>query len=331
VTDWRESTQRTAVVTGATGFLGLNLVRYLLVAGWRVRTVGRRPLLDPDGRTVNHSIVDVRHHEELLPVFAGADVVFHLAAKITLATVDPEAWDINVRGTASVARAAREAGVGRLVHCSSVNAFDLARARPPLNERSPRSTNADRPLYDRSKAAGEVEVRKMIDGGLDATIANPTGVIGPGDPGPSRVNAIIEKAARGRLPIIVDGGFDWVDVRDVVRGLVALSERGRTGENYLLTGHRASALQLTRMAAAVNGRRGPLVALPIGLARRAAPRIERIGNIFNSGLITPASIGALVDDPVVDGSKATAELDHHPRPLAESVRDTVMWFEDKAR
>lgn len=222
-----------AVVTGASGYVGVNLVHHLQDAGWRVRTVGRRPLDFAD-----HTIADVRDRGELRPVFEGAEVVFHLAAKITLATVDPEAWDINVRGPAAVATAALEAGVLRLVHCSSVHAFDLARSRPVLDERSPRATNPDRPVYDRTKAAGEDEVRRVIEAGLDATIVNPTGIIGPVDLGPSRINAIIDQAARGHLPVVVRGGFDWVDVRDVVLGLVAAAARGRTGENYLLPGTR---------------------------------------------------------------------------------------------
>ena len=293
--------------------------------------MGRRPFAGDDPAGVDHTMADVRRKAELGPVFEGADVVFHLAAKITLASVDPEAWDINVRGPAAVAAAALEAGVARLVHCSSVHAFDLARSRPRLDERSPRATDADRPLYDRSKAAGEDEVRRVIEAGLDATIVNPTGIIGPVDLEPSRINAIIDQAARGHLPVAVHGGFDWVDVRDVVLGLVAAAERGRTGENYLLPGHQATVVHLGRLAAAFNGHLGPVVALPGGLARWVAPLGERIGRLIHSEAFTPASIGTLLDDPVVDGSKAAAELGHHPRPLEDSVRDTVRWFEGEAR
>jgi len=313
------------VVTGASGYVGVNLLHYLQQAGFRVRTVGRRPL-----GSVDHTIADIREHDKLRRVFEGAAVVYHLAAKITLASVDPETWDINVRGPAAVAAAALEAGVPRLVHCSSVHAFDLARSHPRLDERSLRATNSDRPLYDRSKAAGEAEVRRVIEAGLDATIVNPTGIIGPVDSGPSRINAIIDQAARGHLPVVVRGGFDWVDVRDVVLGLVAAAERGRTGENYLLPGHQATVLHLGRLAAALNGHLGPVVAVPGRLARWVAPLGERIGHRVHSEVFTPGSVGTLLDDPIVDGSKAAAELSHHPRPLEDSVRDTVRWFEGEA-
>lgn len=322
---------RLAVVTGASGYVGVNLVQRLQKDGWTLRTVDLRPLcgVDPDG--VEHHLADVREQGPLRPILEGADVVFHLAAKITLASHDPEAWDINVRGPAAVAGAAFEVGVARMVHCSSVHAFDLERSRPRLDERSPRSTRPNRPVYDRSKAAGELEVRQAVDAGLDATIVNPTGIIGPVDRGPSRINAVIDQAARGHLPIVVHGGFDWVDVRDVVAGLVVAAEKGRTGENYLLPGHQATALHLGRMAAALNGHLGPVLAIPGWMATRIAPLGERIGRRLNSDAFTPASIGTLLDDPLVDGDKAATELGHRPRPLEDSVRDTVRWFEGEPR
>jgi len=321
----------TAVVTGASGFVGVNLVRRLLADGWRVRTIDRRPVVGVDPADVEHTLADVRDRPAVKAPMVGADLVFHLAAKITLASVDPEAWDINTAGPATVAAAALEVGVRRLVHCSSVHAFDLLRSRPSVNEHSPPSTEPDRPVYDRSKAAGEAAVRRVVDQGLDATIVNPTGIIGPVDFGPSRINAIIDQAARGHLPVVVVGGFDWVDVRDVVEGLVAAAGRGRRGESYLLSGHRATVVHLGRLAAGLNGRLGPVVALPARVARWLAPAGERIGRLFDSEAFTPASIGTLLDYPVVDGMKAATELGHDPRQLEDSVRDTVRWFEGIAR
>jgi nucleoside-diphosphate-sugar epimerase len=311
-----------AVVTGASGYVGVNLVQHLRHSGWLVRTVGRRPLGGAD-----HTSADIRDRDKLRPVLEGATIVFHLAAKITLSRVDPEAWDINVRGPAAVAASALDAGVQRMVHCSSVHAFDLARSRPVLSENSPRATSPDRPIYDRSKAAGELEVRRVVEAGLDATIVNPTGVIGPVDKGPSRMNTIINLAARGRLPVVVQGGFDWVDVRDVVAGLVAAAERGRTGENYLLPGHRTTVLELGRLAAALNGHRGPILAIPGKLAMWVAPAAEWIGHRFHSDFLTPASVGTLLDDPIVDGKKAATELSYQPRPLEDTVRDLLRSFE----
>ena len=318
------------MITGASGYVGINLIRHLRAAGWRLRTIDVAPLAGVETAGIEQTIADVRDADALARVMRGADVVFHLAARITLASVDPEAWDINTTGPATVAGATLAAGVPRLVHCSSVHAFDLSLARPRLNELSPRSTDPRRPVYDRSKYAGELEIRTVIDAGLDATIVNPTGIIGPIDLGPSRMNMVIESAARGRLPVVVRGGFDWVDVRDVAAGLVAASENGVTGENYLLGGHQATAQHLARLAAALNGHRGPVAALPGHVARWVAPAGERISAWFGSDVFTPASIGTLVEDPLVEHDKATSELGFRPRPLVDTVRDAVRWFEGEA-
>ena len=151
-----------------------------------------------------------------------------------------------------------------------------------------------------------VAVRKVIERGLDATIVNPTGIIGPIDLGPSRMNRVIHSAARGRLPVVVHGGFDWVDVRDVVLGLLAAAEHGRTGENYLLSGHQASAKHLARLAAALNGHLGPVVAIPGKVATWMAPSGEWIGRRLGSDAFTPASIGTLVEHPIAEVDETTA-------------------------
>ncbi len=319
-----------AAVTGASGYLGSNLIALLLERGWAVRAVTRRPLpafargpAAGAGRLELRPLDDIRDQPQLEDAFVGVDAVFHLAARISLFTEDPAVWDINVHGPRAVGRAALAQGVRRLVHCSSVHAFDVSQARGAVDESCPRSTAPGRPVYDRSKAAGEAALRTVVDEGLDAVVVNPTGIVGPVDVGPSRVNRLLLLAARGRLPVVLAGGFDWVDVRDVALGLTAALERGRTGENYLLGGHRRSSLELSRLAARAGGHRGPRFTVPTSLAARVAPMGNRIGRRVGSDLLTPASIGALLDDPVVDTSKAERELGYSPRPLERTVSDLV--------
>jgi len=316
-----------ALVTGASGIVGRNLVALLLDRGWEVRTFGRRPLTGSEATRVDHLIGDVRDPRRVGVAVRDVEVVFHLAARITLLSEDPDAWSINVDGPRIVAEAARRAGVDRLVHCSSVHAFDATRSEGLLDESCPRS-GADRPLYDRTKAAGEEAIRREVGAGLDATIINPTGIIGPVDPGLTRINRLMRTAARGRLVVATGGGFDFVDVRDVVLTAVAALDRGRTGESYLVPGHRISVMHLARMAAGLNGRLGPRVAVPGSVARRVAPAGERIGRWFHTDSFTPASINTLIDAPSVDGSKAAIELGHRPRPVEDTIRDLIWWFHD---
>ncbi len=320
-----------AVVTGATGFVGQNLVRHLRAEDVSVRTVDVRPLGSTDAEGVEHTLTDLRDQAVLELAFADADIVFHLASKITLFARDSQTWETNVHGAATVARAALAQGVPRLVHCSSVHAFDLSRSRGHLDEESPRCTSDDRPVYDRSKAAGEAEVRKVVDAGLDAVIVNPTAIFGPIDVGPSRVNRVLRLAARGRVPFVVGGGFDFVDVRDVVVGLVAAARHGRTGESYLLGGHRETALGLARRAARTAGHRGPRWAIPLRLIAPFAPLGERVGRIFGSDSFAKASVSTLAEDPVVDISKAARELAYVPRSLDDTIEDLVRSFGHSVR
>ena len=318
------------LVTGASGFVGQNLVALLLDRGFSIRTYGRRPLTGPSASRVEHVIGDVRDADQVAIAMRDVEVVFHLAAHITLFTEDPDAWPINVHGPQIVADAARQAGVRRLIHCSSVHAFDPRRPKGHIDELSPRP-GAAAPLYGRTKAAGEEAVRRAIDAGLDATIINPTGIVGPVDLELSRVNRLLLTAARGHLPAATGGGYDFVDVRDVVLAALAALDRGRTGENYLVTGHRTSALRLARMAAGMNGHLGPAFPIPLAIARRIAPAGERIGRVLGTDSFTPAAIAALGDYPEVSGSKAMVELGYRPRPLEDTVRDLVWWFRDTGR
>ncbi|HEV7861090.1 MAG TPA: NAD-dependent epimerase/dehydratase family protein, partial [Acidimicrobiia bacterium] len=312
------------VVTGASGHLGANVVRALAAAGETVRAVDVRPGAAFGGLDVEWFRADVVDPSTLVNAFSGADFVLHLAARISIAgDPDGSVRRVNVDGVRHVAEAALAAGVRRLVHCSSLHAYDVGAIRGPVRENAPRATDPGLPAYDRSKAAGEDELRRVVDRGLDAVILNPSGMFGPLDPEPSRMGRVLLAMFKGRMPIAVRGAFDWVDVRDVAAALIAAADRGRQGENYLVGGHRASVTELGRLAAEVAGRRPPRLAAPLAPVQLAAEAAVRLAGPRRAGrlLLTPESLHALATDPVVDCSKAIAELGYRPRPLADTVAD----------
>lgn len=312
------------VVTGASGHLGGNVVRALVAAGEPVRAVDVRRGAGLAGLDAEFVEADILDAAALKDAFAGADCGLHLAAKISIAgDPDGSVRRVNVDGVRTVAEAALAAGVRRFVHCSSLHAYDVGAVDGPIRENGLRATDARLPAYDRSKAEGEDELRRVIDRGLDAVILNPSGMVGPVDPEPSRMGRVLLAMFRGRMPVTVRGAFDWVDVRDVAAALIAATHRGRTGENYLVGGHRASVAELARLAAEVSGRRPPRLAAPLGVVQLAAQAAVRVAGPRRAGglLLTPESLHALETDPVVDCSKAIAELGYRPRPLAETVAD----------
>ena len=312
-------------VTGAAGFLGTNLVNQLVEDGHDVTGVDRvRSEQAPE--QVKWVLGDVLDRDAMVRALDGAELVYHLIAMITLAQHDEKAWTVNTAGVRTVAEAARTVGVRRMVHCSSVHSFDQYTLEGELDENTPRSTASTIPVYDRSKWAGEQELRTVIGAGLDAVICNPTGVYGPVDYGPSRINGMLRDAARGWVPAVIGGGFDLVDVRDVAHGLIAASEHGRTGENYLLNGEMITILQACRQAAAVEGRRGPRFAIPLSLITPILPLAEPIATRFGSDMVSRAAMGSLLAAPIVNGTKARTELGYQPRPAGDTIRDVVEFF-----
>lgn len=319
-------------VTGAYGLVGTNLVRSLLDVGSEVRAVDITRGASLDGLDVEYREADVLDPESLTRAFDGVEVVFHLAAVVSI-TGDPtgQVWKVNAEGPRNAARAALECGVRRFVHCSSVHAFDLENCGPSLDEAGPRTVGDHAPVYDRSKYAGEQGARSVIEDGLDAVIVNPTGLIGPHDHAPSRMGETILRFRDGAIPVNVGGGFDFVDVRDLVAGMLAAVERGRTGANYLLSGTRISMKELGRLVADHCGSRVPRLDVPLPLIAPLGPLALRFTPAHQIPLVTPDALHALRYSPSVSHYAAATELGYAARPIHRTVADTLDWFAEAGR
>ncbi|WP_433575471.1 NAD-dependent epimerase/dehydratase family protein [Nocardia brasiliensis] len=319
-------------VTGAAGYLGTNLLRLLAARGDEITAIDR--VVPPATALPNVTWVsgDVLDPASMRDALQGAEIVYHLVAVITLAEKNDLAWKVNTEGVRVVAEAALAVGARRMVHASSIHAFDQYRCGGRIDEQAARSTDDALPVYDRSKWAGEVALRKVIDNGLDAVLCNPTGVFGPLDYSKplSRINRTLRDAAQGRIPAMIGGGFDLVDVRDVAAGLILAAEKGRTGENYLLGGEMISMLELCRLAANHGGKRGPKFAISPKLVSGVIPVLAPIGKLLKSDIVSKAALGALISAPLVDHGKAERELGYQPRSTDETVRDLVAFFADPA-
>ncbi|MDI1483863.1 NAD-dependent epimerase/dehydratase family protein [Polyangium sp. y55x31] len=318
------------VVTGATGHVGANLTRALVERGDRVRVLYRHaPPRSLDGIDCERITGDVRDSDTVDRAVQGAELVYHCAAKISLESVDPEVETINVDGVRNITNACLRHGVRRLVHFSSIHAFATEPASEVLDEKRPLITDQRQPPYDRSKAAGHRVVLSAVEKGLDAVVLHPAAVLGPHDYMPSRMGRVLLSLARGRMPGLVEGGFSWVDVRDIVAAALAADTRGRRGENYLLSGHWLSFAELAAVAGEVTGRRPPRLTTPMWLARAVAPaaggiaKLLRVDPLFNS-----VSLHALRIHRYTSHKKAETELGFTPRSTKETLEATYAWFRE---
>jgi len=228
----------TTLVTGASGHVGSNLVRSLIAQGRDVRVLVHQNNQALEGLKVERVRGDVCNADSMAQAFSGVDIVYHLAARVTIEMSGcPALRAVNIIGTRKIVAASLKHNVRRLVHFSSIDAMEQKPINVPVNESSPLAGGKQHPPYDRSKAAGEKEVRAGMEQGLDSVIVSPTAIIGPYDYQPSHQGQMLISMAQKRLPALVDGGFDWVDVRDVVYGAMQAEKLAPRGSKYILGGH----------------------------------------------------------------------------------------------
>jgi dihydroflavonol-4-reductase len=172
-------------------------------------------------------------------------------------------------------------------------------------------------------------VRKAIEEGFNAIIINPTAVVGPYDYRPSHFGLALLQMARGNLPVLIEGGFDWVDVRDVVDCAIKAEEIAATGSNYLLSGTWLSIKEVADIVAMIMGKKAPSMICPLSVARACSPIVTLSSRLIGARpIFTTASLTALVSNHHILHEKATRELGYKPRPIRDTLADTIQWFKD---
>jgi dihydroflavonol-4-reductase len=225
--------------------------------------------------------------------------------------------------------AARYCRVKKFIHFSSIHAFQNKPTDLILDE-SRQKVQSDKTIYEYTKAEGEREVMKAVKEGFNAVILNPTAVIGPFDYRGSYLGQALLKIYQNKLPFLVSGGYNWVDVRDVVAASLQAIESGRCGENYILSGNYCSLHDLSVMISEISGCKIPMI-VPVTLAQLACPFFKIYSTISNKDpLYTYQSLDILVNSPInISNAKATVELGYSARPLKQTLSDTFDWYREQ--
>jgi dihydroflavonol-4-reductase len=318
------------LITGATGHIGNVLVRQLLERGQRVRALVRpgKASLALQDLQVDIFPGDVQDLDSLVRALQGVDVVYHLAAKISIASgPDPETERVNLEGTRNLLTAMHTTGTRRLVYASSIYALRIP-ATGVVDESCPFDPAQARGAYDRSKAAASLEVQQATARGLDAVLVCPTAVAGPYDFQCSEAGRGILYNLPHGIKFYVDGAYDFVDVRDVAQGLLLAAEKGRVGQTYILGGDRLTVREVaeTIWQAAGNWHLG--VHLPDWVADLAAGVLPFF---VDNPIVTPYSLAAVRSNSHISHAKAMRELGYRPRPATNAISDATSWWLEKNR
>lgn len=319
---------KTAFVTGATGFLGLNLVEQLTAAGWSVTALHRptsdlRQLRAFEAEPVEGDLLDPASLKRSLP--QAVDAVFHVAA-------DTSAWSrndrrqtrINVEGTQNILEAALAAKARRFLHTSTWNTYGLEQGA--LHEDLPQLGGDSWINYNRTKFLAEEAVRAAGARGLDAVILNPCHIMGRYDRH-SWARIVIDLCNRW-IPAAPPGAGCFCHGAAIARAQIAAAERGRSGQNYLLSGQHASLLEVFRIIGEVAGCRVPDRSVP-AFAFKAVARI----NVALAAIlgyepeITPEGVEMVSLDARVVSTRAEEELGYENVPLRILIEDSHAWLQ----
>ncbi|ASN82358.1 NAD-dependent epimerase/dehydratase family protein [Deinococcus ficus] len=319
-----------AFVTGATGFIGQRVVHHLLRHDHQVTALVRHPEAATHLRALGVQLIpgDVTRPQGLVAAMQGHDCVLHLANRYSLYEPDEALYEsVNVDGNRHVMQAALEAGVGKVVHVSSIVAFG-ASPDQPLREDSRVGPHAN--AYARTKHAGDEVVRAYARRGLPVVMIYPGAVLGPGDP--KDTGAWIRRLVRRQQParVFESGGFTFVHVDDVAEAIVRAAERdGNAGESYLIGREYLSNRQFMSLVSELSGVPQPRLALPDWLAHAAARVAGAVSRVTGRppllGL-SPDTARHLSQGFRFDSDKAERELGLTYTPVREALRADIATF-----
>lgn len=321
------------LITGGTGHIGNVLVRELVNKGEQVRVLALpgEDLSPFDGLNVEVVTGNVLDVNSIRPAFNDIEYVFHLAGIISIMPgKDQLVHDVNVNGTKNVLACAKEAKVKKFIHTSSIHAFKRVAHGVVIDENTPIDPAETIAAYDQSKAEATIAVLDEAKKGFPAVVVCPTGVIGPYDYKGSELGVLIQGWMKNKVNFLIDGEYDFVDVRDVVKGMILARDKGVTGQIYILSGELIKVGDIWRIVKELLTFKSYSFNIPMKVAKFTAKIAQFYYQVTHSKpRFTSYSIATLQSNANFSSAKARNALGYQPRSLKESLRDTVNWWRQR--
>lgn len=309
------------IITGATGHIGNNLVKKLIKLNKEVKVLVRKIDQSIKDLPIEYIVGDVFNKEFLEKNISSNDIVIHLAGIIDIKNKNKDqVYKINYEGANLIADICLNKNIKKYIYCSSVDAIEMKKGS---YIKEPNNINVDniKGNYGKSKALATLYVKKLMkeNPNFNASIVYPSAVIGPNDWKPSAIGKMIQDSIDKKMQFGIKGGYNFVDVDDVVDAIITLSESDFK-DDYILSGEIVSVYkmyQLTNKAIGIN-RKVPR--LPMFLVWLGIPFVP---------YLSPIVFELLKTNPEYDCSKAIRDLNYQHTSFEETINKTVNWFKNK--
>lgn len=321
------------LLTGATGFIGANLLRELLSRGEQVRVLLRK---DSNTRNIDglggveRAIGDVTQKDTLIDALRGVQLLYHVAASYTFWAKEKESiYACNVMGTRNILEEALAQGVEKVIYTSTVGAVGLCPGGEPADENTPLHLRDITRPYKHSKVLAEIEAFKMVEKGLPIVIVNPSTPIGPYDIKPTPTGKILVDFLNKRIPAYIDTGLNLVHVRDVAKGHVLAAQKGRVGERYILGHQNMTLKELLEELSRITGLPAPRIRIPYRMALTAG----YLSNFVSDHLthrpprVPLEAVKMARKKMFFSPAKAIQELGLPQSPIREALKEAIQWFQ----
>lgn len=329
------------LVTGATGFLGSTICRQLIERGDKVRA-----FVLPNDKAMKHipkeveifegDLCDINSLEKFFTVPNGMKtIVLHIASVVTVdPTYNQKVIDINVNGTKNIIDLClSHKECQKLVYCSSTGAIPELPKGKIIKEVNKFDETKVLGCYSQSKALATQAVLDAVKNkGLNACVVHPSGILGPEDFAVGETTSVVIQIINGEMPMGIAGSFNLCDVRDLAKGTILASEKGKAGECYILANEEVSFKDFSRMLEKESKCKKMKMFLPLGVANFIASVMEKQAKKKGTRpLMTTFSVYNLARNNAFDSSKAKRELGYTTRSYEETVRDQVAWLKKEGK